>query len=59
MLKNPHLIPVLGIFVDSLDSLPGIVFPYMSNGTIDAYLERNPDANGLGLVRIFSSPENY
>ena len=52
MFDHPFVIPVLGIFVDPNDSLPAMVSMYMCNGTICAYLERNPDANRLCLVRI-------
>ena len=50
MLNHPHIMHVLGIFVDPHDSLPAMVSPYMCNGTMGAYLESNPGADRFRLV---------
>jgi hypothetical protein len=52
MLDHPHILPVVGIFMDPHDSLPAVVTLYMDKGTISVYLEKNPDADRLRLVRI-------
>ncbi|KIM76729.1 hypothetical protein PILCRDRAFT_77492, partial [Piloderma croceum F 1598] len=59
MFDHPHILPVVGVFVDPHDSLPAVVTLYMDNGTISVYLERNPDANRLRLLAEAASGFDY
>ena len=47
-LSHPHILPFLGLTRDHHLSL---VSPWMSNGNILEYLEKNPNADELLLVR--------
>ena len=47
-LKHPNVVPFIGVTRDPLQ----IVSEWMPNGTLAEYLERNPGANRISLVRL-------
>jgi serine/threonine protein kinase len=53
-LDHSNITPFYGICFDlGLPSAPCLVCPYFKNGNVAAYLEDNPDADRMRLVRYF------
>ena len=53
--SHPNLLPFYGIYqvIERLGCV-GLVSPWMENGNVNEYLQANPGAPRLPLVRIFS-----
>lgn len=49
-LKHPNIVGFIGVTQNPLQ----FVSEWMPNGTLTEYLDVNPDANRIGLVRLFS-----
>ena len=49
-LKHPNIVGFIGVTQNPLQ----FVSEWVPNGTLTEYLDVNPDANRIGLVRLFS-----
>ena len=49
-LEHPNIVGFIGVTQNPLQ----FVSEWMPNGTLTEYLDVNPDANRIGLVRLFS-----
>lgn len=47
-LRHPNVLPLIGVTMDGIHF--AMVSEWMENGTINQFVEKNPDADRLGLV---------
>jgi len=55
-LSHPNILPFIGV---SLSGEPTLVYPWMDNGNILAYLKENPEANAVKLLEESATGLQY